>query len=135
MHRYLSASDSDVTRHGNPQTFRVPVDSPTSTALLREWAKVTLASRSWKDALDAAVSVSFVFCPGIPGEPDALGLEFITPRFATYQVLCERLEVIERIMDASECYHRMVSELSVEADTHSEQATWIRGKESRISWG
>ena len=32
------------------------------TPLLREWAKATLASRSWRDALVTAVDVSISYC-------------------------------------------------------------------------
>ncbi|KAF8551893.1 hypothetical protein OG21DRAFT_217664 [Imleria badia] len=106
-HRSLSASESNATRHGNPPTLQVPFNSVTSTSLLREWAKATLASQSWKDALVAAVN-------------------FVTPRFATYQAVCECLQTVDPITHLTEFYHQMVNELSLEADIHSEQAKWAR---------
>ncbi|KAF8120549.1 hypothetical protein EV363DRAFT_1370564 [Boletus edulis] len=36
---------------------------------------------------------------------------FVVPRFTTYVTLCERLETIERITDAVECFYDMTSEL------------------------
>ncbi|KAF8120145.1 hypothetical protein EV363DRAFT_1374840, partial [Boletus edulis] len=36
---------------------------------------------------------------------------FVVPRFTTYVALCERLETIERITDAVECFYDMTSEL------------------------
>ena len=61
--RYLSSPESDdhnlltttpVTNAATPRTD--------PTLLLREWAKATLASRSWGDALVAAVNVSISYC-------------------------------------------------------------------------
>ncbi|KAF8552626.1 WD40 repeat-like protein [Imleria badia] len=60
-HRCLSTSESNATRHGNPPVLQVPLDSQISTALLREWAKATMAGRSWKDALVTAAGVSISF--------------------------------------------------------------------------
>ncbi|KAF8552627.1 hypothetical protein OG21DRAFT_1498291 [Imleria badia] len=121
-HRYLSASKSDATQQVNPSVLQDPFNSSTSTAVLREWAKATLASRSWKDALVAAVGVSISFRSSsyILREFDALGLKFIAPRFTIYRAVCERLEAIDRITDATECFHQIVSEL----DTRGEQAKW-----------
>ncbi|KAF8451947.1 hypothetical protein L210DRAFT_3514866, partial [Boletus edulis BED1] len=37
-------------------------------------------------------------------------LQYVVPRFTTYVALCERLETIERITDAVECFYDMTSE-------------------------
>ena len=61
--RYLStpAGDDDnlltTTLGTNVAMFHTD-----STPLLREWAKATLASRSWRDALVTAVDVSISYC-------------------------------------------------------------------------
>ncbi|KAF8451935.1 hypothetical protein L210DRAFT_949926 [Boletus edulis BED1] len=47
----------------------------------------------------------------MPRGPDTLSLQFVVPRFTTYVTLCERLETIERITDAVECFYDMTSEL------------------------
>ncbi|KAH0831287.1 hypothetical protein J3R83DRAFT_13923 [Lanmaoa asiatica] len=57
----------------------------TPTPLLREWAKATLVSSEWKDALIAAVSVSVPACSGIPRGPDNIALEFAVPRFTVFR--------------------------------------------------
>jgi hypothetical protein len=91
------------------------LNSPTLTSLLREWAKATLARRSWKDALVAAASVSIFFCSGTPREIDTLlGVELVAPGFMIYQVICECLETIHRVTHASECFSQMVDELAQE---------------------
>jgi hypothetical protein len=60
--------------------------------------------------------------------PDTLGSEFTAPRFVIYRAICERLEIIDRILDASICFHQMVSELTGKTDTHDEQVKWILGE-------
>ena len=57
IHRCLSAPGSDAA---------------TTTPLLKEWVRTTLARRSWKDALVAAASVSILFCSGTPRQIDTL---------------------------------------------------------------
>ena len=60
--RYLSTPDSDghnlltTTLGTNMETPRTD-----PTPLLKEWAKATLASRSWRDALVTAVNVSITY--------------------------------------------------------------------------
>ena len=75
----------------------------------------------------------FSFCSDIPCGPDTLGPEFMVPPFTIYRVVCERLETIDRIMDASECFLQMVDELAEQTDAHVEQAEWVLGEWSRIS--
>ena len=61
--RYLSTPESDdhnfltITLGTNAATPRTD-----PTPILREWAKATLASRSWRDALVTAVDVSISYC-------------------------------------------------------------------------
>ena len=61
--RYLSTPESDdhnlltTTLGANAATPRTD-----PTPLLREWAKATLASRSWRDALVTAANVSISYC-------------------------------------------------------------------------
>ncbi|KAF8553290.1 hypothetical protein OG21DRAFT_1267989 [Imleria badia] len=107
-HRYLSASESDANRHRSLLMLQATFNS--STSILNEWAKATLASRSWKDSLVAAV-------------------DFVTPRFATYRAICEHLETIDCITDAIDCFHEMVPKLAQETD--GEQEKWIMYFKSR----
>ena len=61
--RYLSTPESD---DHNLLTTTLATNAATPrtdpTLLLREWAKATLASRSWRDALVVAVDVSISYC-------------------------------------------------------------------------
>ena len=45
-----------------------------------------------------------------------------------YQVVCERLETVDRMMDAADCFHQLVSELAGEIHLHDEQEKWACGK-------
>ena len=54
---YLSTPESD---DHNLLTTTLPTN--VTTPLLREWAKATLASRSWRNALVTAVDVSISYC-------------------------------------------------------------------------
>jgi hypothetical protein len=66
------------------------------------------------------------FHPDILHGPDALGLEFVAPKFTIYRALCERLERIKRITDATECFYAMANELAWEMQ--DEGAKWVLGK-------
>ena len=74
-HKYLSAAESDddmasdTAQHKQAPTI---IGSWTPAPLLREWAKATLASGEWKDALVAAASVGIFFCSGTPRGIDAV---------------------------------------------------------------
>jgi hypothetical protein len=96
------------------------LDSPTHTQFLKEWAKATLAGGSWKDALVIAASVS---------------ISVVVPRFTLYRIICEYLETIGRITDASECFRQMVDELAEQANAPDEQVQWALGEWSHIPCG
>lgn len=107
----------------------MPPVSPSSlhpTSLLKEWAKATLASCSWKDALISATSVgifSFIHLPS----SDILGLEFVVPRFTVYWAICECLEANNRMTDASECLRQMADEMAEQVNANDEQSAWALG--------
>ena len=108
------------------------LDSPTHKLFLKDWAKAALTNSSWKDALVAAASVSISFSSDLRSGPDTLGLKFAFPRFTIYQIICECLETIGRITDASGCVRQMVDELIDQANAHDEQVQWVLGEWSRI---
>ena len=91
------------------------LDSPTytHTRFLKEWAKATLAGGSWKDALVTASSVS---------------ISVAVPRFTIYRIICEYLETIDRITDASECFRQMVDEMVEQANAPDELVQWALGE-------
>ncbi|KAF8430779.1 hypothetical protein L210DRAFT_3730379, partial [Boletus edulis BED1] len=96
--QYLSTFENDghaasnPSGDGDPRRPHATVNSQTPILLLREWAKAILASGEWRGALVASAN-------------------FVVPRFAIYQVMCERLEATSRIVDAVECFHEMTREL------------------------
>ena len=61
--RYLSTPEAG-DRHLLTTTLGTNVGTPhtDATPFLREWAKATLANRSWRDALATAVNVSISYC-------------------------------------------------------------------------
>ncbi|KAH0838774.1 hypothetical protein J3R83DRAFT_7149 [Lanmaoa asiatica] len=113
--RCLSAPESSddaaskAPRHNRAQTLYATPHSLTPPPLLREWAKATLSSGSWKDALVASVSL-------------------MVPRSAVFRAVCEYLETIDHIMDASECFHQIVDELAGQTTVHDKQAEWVLGE-------
>ncbi|KAF8549281.1 TPR-like protein [Imleria badia] len=100
---------SIVSRQDEGTTLHVALNSLTRTQLLGEWANATLASDSWKDALATPTS-------------------FVVPRLTIYRIIYQRLETINRITDASECFGQMVDELVEKENTHDEQIGWVLGK-------
>ena len=119
MHRHLS------TLINNVDTASATAPTP----LLREWAKAKLTNGAWKGALDLAVSVSISMRYHTLRRIDApFCLQFTLPKVAIYQAIVERLEAIDRIADAVECFHQMTSELGEKIDLK-----WIIGKWSCIS--
>ena len=52
-------------------------------------------------------------------------LEFIPPRSVVYRTICERLEVTDRILDATECFKEMVGELGEEVYTNGLMTEWF----------
>ncbi|KAG9311265.1 hypothetical protein JVU11DRAFT_8351 [Chiua virens] len=100
--RCLSTSEGDsgvvskeASHHGRPSKSFQP--------LVRVWAKSTLANGSWKDVLAPAIT-------------------FTASRFTIYQVICEHLEAIDRVTEASECFCQMFYELEEQLDKHQEWA-------------
>jgi hypothetical protein len=70
--------------------------TPSSTSLLKEWAKVKLTHDSWKDVLASAVDVSISFYSRSRRWIDpAVGLQFTVPRVTIYRAIYERLETID----------------------------------------
>ena len=53
-------------------------------------------------------------------------MKFRVPVFAVYQALCERLETLNHVTDATECFHDMARNL--EQETNNRQAKWIAGE-------
>ena len=52
-----------------------------------------------------------------------------------YQVVCERLEMIDRVMDAVESFHQMTSELGREMNLHGEHSEWALGdRDAGFNW-
>ncbi|KAF8127262.1 hypothetical protein EV363DRAFT_491491 [Boletus edulis] len=50
-----------------------------------------------------------------------------------YRAICERLEMIDRIADAVECFHEMMSELGEETKGHDEYRDWVLDFKQRSS--
>ena len=100
--------------------------------LLKEWARSRLSTGLWKDALTSAASVS-ILSSRILCIPDGLfALQFILPRFTTYQVICERLEMTDRVADAVSCFCQLHDELAQEIK--GERANWTRGERSCMQY-
>ncbi|KAF8129771.1 hypothetical protein EV363DRAFT_1336453 [Boletus edulis] len=94
----LSTLENDShasSQQADPSMLHATVNLQAPTPLLGVWAKATLASSEWKDALAAA---------------------FVAPRFTIYEAVCERLETIGRIRDAVECFYAMTSELGEKSE-------------------
>jgi hypothetical protein len=72
-----------------------------------KWAKVVLTKGSWKNALTTASG-------------------FKVPRFTVYQTICERLETVNHITDAIECFHEMANELAQQME--GKEAKWVFGE-------
>ncbi|KAF8435498.1 hypothetical protein L210DRAFT_3551412 [Boletus edulis BED1] len=92
---------SNAPQQANPSMPHATVNLQAPTSLLGVWAKATLASSEWKDALAAA---------------------FVAPRFTIYEAVCERLETIGRIRDAIECFYAMTNELGEKSEPMTE---WV----------
>ncbi|KAG6375322.1 hypothetical protein JVT61DRAFT_3550 [Boletus reticuloceps] len=107
----LSDLDGSIAMHEETMRFDpCALHSCTYTQLLKEREMAALPGGSWKDALATAAS-------------------FVVPRFSIYRALCERLETVDRTIDAAECFHRMTSELTHEIQ--DEEAKWISAFKSR----
>ncbi|KAF8550490.1 hypothetical protein OG21DRAFT_1513946 [Imleria badia] len=115
-HQYLSAPEGDAASNLAQQH-----ETPVPTPLLREWAKATLANSGWKVALVAAGS-------------------FMLPRVTTYQAVCERLVATDRVTDAVDCFHELISESGGEVYMSGPMTEWVsdftqRCLSARISEG
>lgn len=56
------------------------------------------------------------------------------PRFTAYRAVCEHLEKIDRVTDASECCHQMVGELTEKTSVLDEEVGWVLGERSRVQY-
>lgn len=63
----------------------------------------------------------------------ALCFQFITPKSAVYQAICERLEAMDRITDATECFRQMVGR-STQGMTHREAGEWVYSEWAYGEW-
>ena len=54
-------------------------------------------------------------------------LQFKFSRAAVYQVVCERLEMLDRIVDAFDCSQQMMSKFGGETNLPKEHLEWARG--------
>ena len=76
----------------------------------------------------AATSVSISFYPGTPrGIETLMVLQFTLPKVTIYRVICERLEVIDRVTDGIECFLEMMSELGGEVYMSGPMTEWVSG--------
>jgi hypothetical protein len=55
-------------------------------------------------------------------------MEFMSSRFTIYRTICEQLDTLDRITEATECFHQMTNELGDETTVHVAQAEWIHGE-------
>jgi hypothetical protein len=67
-----------------------------------------------------------LWCPSSDRHSD--GLQFSLPRVTVHRVICERLEAIDRLTDAIECFHEMTSKLGGEVDTSEPMTEWVSGE-------
>ena len=114
--------NGDPGQHVNATTLDA------ATPLLREWVKATLSYCSWKDALVTAVSVSISSCSVRFACSNSLALQFIAPRSAIYQAVCERLEAIDHITDATKCFLQMTGELGKQMNSDRDLREWALGE-------
>ena len=49
-----------------------------------------------------------------------------------YRAICERLDMIDHTLDASECFVQMVNELGVETTSDGEQTEWVASEWSSL---
>ncbi|KAF8547645.1 hypothetical protein OG21DRAFT_860256 [Imleria badia] len=77
--------------------------------LLQQWVKLKLERRSWIDALDSTI-------------------DFMASRFTIYQTICIQLDTLNKITDATECFHAMTRVLGGETNLPAQQAKWVSGQ-------
>jgi hypothetical protein len=78
--------------------------------------------------LVTAASVSIFFLPGTPRRIDTDGLQFSLPTVTIYRVVCERLAMMDRVMDAVDCFHQMTSKLEGEIYVSGPMTEWVSGE-------
>ena len=54
-------------------------------------------------------------------------MEFMSSRFTIYRTICEQLDTLDKVKDATECFHQMTSELGEETNANDEQVEWVNG--------
>ena len=119
--------NGEPAQHVNAATLHA------ATPLLREWVKATLSYCSWKDVLVTAAPVSISSCSARFACSNSLVLEFIASRFVIYQAVCEHLEAIGHIMDATKCFLQMTGELGEQMNSHRDLREWALGEWLYIS--
>ena len=124
---YACPGDLDESNATHEEAMRLDpcgLDPPTHTQFLKEWAKATLAGGSWKDALEVVTaSVRIYLYSGNPRGTDPDDLQF-----TLYRVICERLEAINRLTDAIESFHEMISKLGEEVYMSGSMTKWASGE-------
>lgn len=55
------------------------------------------------------------------------------PRFTVYRAICEQLETIDHVRDATDCFYQMMSKLGGEINLHAGQAEWALGEKLCMS--
>ena len=105
------------------------VSNVTSTLLLRLWAKATLASGAWRDALVASASVSSLItllCQSC--DICSVRSQLTLPRVTVYRVICEHLESMDRMTDAVECFHKITNDMGEEVYASEPTIKWVCGE-------
>lgn len=121
---------SKAAQNDKQLTLHSLIGSLVPSPLLCEWARASLMCDHWKGALIAAVGVSTYFVLISLPRLTSVGFEFTVPRSIVYRTICERLETIDRIFDASESFFQMMNELGAQPSSHCEEAEWAVGKRS-----
>ena len=114
--------NGDPPRHVNAATPYATIP------LVREWAKATLSYCSWKDTLITAVPASISSCSVRFMCSNSLALQFIAPRSVICQAVCERLEAIDHITDATKCFLQMNDELGRQMNSDRDLREWALGE-------
>ncbi|KAF8552474.1 TPR-like protein [Imleria badia] len=114
--RCLATPETSQFIHRGPTTPQSDDDTAARPSpLLIEWAKATsIINPSWTVALTASV-------------------DFMAPRFTVYRAICERLEAIDHVLDASRCFLQMVNEPARETTMRDEQAEWVSAFKQRCA--
>ena len=60
-------------------------------------------------------------------EIDSRSVQFKLPRFVVCRVICDMLEGDGRVMEATECFRQMQSEISEDTSIQDERVQWEHG--------